>query len=147
MEVGQIVSEPGPPSRYCDAIIHHKLSTHRDNLRRTTDRPTGCLFPRAASLYASSLSLSLSSARSSHLPASALHDAFTCNAYERTKARCHLRARANATKPSLERRRNRFESVAAISPSTISTAAMDFMPETTLLHKRGISIAATAELC
>lgn len=51
MEVGQIVDEPsGPPSRYCDAIIHRKLSTHRDNLReRSTDQPTGCrVYLRAA---------------------------------------------------------------------------------------------------
>lgn len=48
MEVGQIVG--GPPFRYCDAIIHRKLSTHGDNLReRATNRSTVILALRYVS--------------------------------------------------------------------------------------------------
>lgn len=66
MEVGQIVSEPGPPSRYCDAIIHHKLSTQGQFA--PNGRPANWLpLPaHAASLCTSSSSFP-SPARSSHL--------------------------------------------------------------------------------
>lgn len=133
MEVGQIVSEPGPPSRYCDVIIHHKLSTHGDNLRRTADQPTGCLSPHAASSYASSSSLPFPPCDlpPSHLRTRACilrNDAFT---YERTRARCHRRARTNARNRTVVRERgaekNRFDYVDITVYD--SKVAMDFMPE------------------
>jgi len=163
MEVGQIVGElSGPPSRYCDAIIHHKLSTQGQFA--PNDRPIGCLFPHAvASLYASSSSFffPLPATQSSHLLAcmcTLRNDAPTCNTRDRMTARYHLRARTNvrlngtfvrreALLSTLKGRKNRLNYVAAASPTRVYDSNAGLYAGTTLLHKRGISVAATTKLC